>query len=358
MDRFVAHDIRASRNGTLCIDSRPQTVKIPHMQITPFTPHPYETISHHVFPKPIGEEVYAQWNTKLAREEALVTERIAYEVGGVPVSGVRVMPALEPSLRGSASDRGNLPQDDATPHEIATHPSDARNDDASYPLIIFNRGGSGSYGMITTLQIVYLLHPMAKFWGGAIVLGSNYRGNDTEAALDERLDEFGGADVADVLALIEEGKKMPQWDGKNIFMAGWSRGGMMAALAMKQGAELTAAAAIGGAFDLKDMLEKRPGMRDTYERRIGITSQEKLEQDMRERSAIHWPEAISAPFQLQHGDADEQVSVEGAKLLAEKLEAIGAPHELILHAGGDHFLNRKREEVLAHIERWFRNYKT
>lgn len=294
------------------------------MKITPFTPPPFEHIKEGVFPKPIPENVYTQWNKKLEREDALTTERILYDVDRIEVSGVRVTPKELPS--------------------------------EGVPLVFFNRGGSGGYGMMTSLQITYLMHPLAKFWDGAIVLGSNYRGNDTENALDEKLDEFGGADVADVMQLIEIGKQMPQWDGKNIFMAGWSRGGMMAALAMKQGAELTAVSTIGGAFDLMEML-KRDGMRGTYERRIGIQSEEKLMEDLRERSAICWPEKISAPIQIQHGDADAQVNVQCAETLAKQLTELGAENELILYEGGDHYLNRKREEVLATIERWFTHYK-
>lgn len=327
------------------------------MKITPFTPPPYDYIAHGVFPKPIGEEVYAQWNKKLAREEVLVTERIIYEVDGLEVSGVRVMPNdMSFPRRRESQEAGSDVEADPRLRGDDSKGGKARNDDASYPLILFNRGGSGGYGMITSLQIAYLMHPMAKFWDGAIVLGSQYRGNDMDGVLDKRLDEFGGADVADLLALIEEGKKLPQWDGKNIFIAGWSRGGLMAARAMKLGAKLNAVSTVGGAFDLMDML-KREGMRGTYDRRIGIQDEAQLMDALRERSAVCWPEAISAPIQIQHGDADDQVNIQCARTLAEQLSERNHPHELIEYAGGDHYLNRKRDEVLENILRWFSEYK-
>lgn len=92
------------------------------------------------------------------------------------------------------------------------------------PLIIFNRGGNREFGKLTPWQAVrrYALE-------GFVVIASQYRGNDG----GEGREEFGGSDVRDVLNLVPLAESLGNIDTKNIFMLGWSRGGMMTYLAIK-----------------------------------------------------------------------------------------------------------------------------
>ncbi len=64
---------------------------------------------------------------------------------------------------------------------------------------------------------------------GFVVVASQYRGADG----GEGKEEYGGADIADVLNLIPLAKSLGYADMKNVFMFGNSRGGMMTYLALK-----------------------------------------------------------------------------------------------------------------------------
>ena len=55
---------------------------------------------------------------------------------------------------------------------------------------------------------------------GFVVLASQYRGNDG----GEGRDEVGGADVADVMALMQVALRLPYTDAANVFLYGLSRG--------------------------------------------------------------------------------------------------------------------------------------
>jgi dipeptidyl aminopeptidase/acylaminoacyl peptidase len=122
---------------------------------------------------------------------------------------------------------------------------------------VYNRGGNREFGSIRTADLM-------EFAGlaldGFVVLASQYRGNDG----GEGAEEFGGADVADVLHLIALGRSLPEVDPDRIYMYGFSRGGMMTYLALKHGAKVRAAAVIGGPADLLSGLARRPEMEGEY----------------------------------------------------------------------------------------------
>src|SRR5207247_311744 len=66
---------------------------------------------------------------------------------------------------------------------------------------------------------------------GFVILASQYRGNDG----GEGREEFGGADVNDVINLLSIAASLPDADPKNVFLYGLSRGGMMTFLALQRG---------------------------------------------------------------------------------------------------------------------------
>ncbi|PTT98714.1 hypothetical protein DBR45_31720, partial [Pseudomonas sp. HMWF031] len=81
--------------------------------------------------------------------------------------------------------------------------------DKKLPVIIYNRGGNHKHN-VTRIAVVERLMPLAQ--QGYIVLASNYRG----AKFSQGKDEFGGADVNDVLRLIEIAKQLPNADPNKI----------------------------------------------------------------------------------------------------------------------------------------------
>jgi len=220
---------------------------------------------------------------------------------------------------------------------------------ARLPLLIYNRGGNREFGKITDSVLEYFLAELAA--NDYAVLASQYRGSDG----GEGQDEFGGADVHDVLSLLRLGEALPYVDPGRIVMLGDSRGGMMTYLAIKAGAPLRAAVVIGAPSDLNDSYEERESMALVLEELIGGSPREK-QGDYRERSAFYWPEKLTVPLLILHGDEDWRVPPEHSQKLADRLQALGMPHELVRFPDGDHGLARYRTERNRALLEWFRNH--
>lgn len=272
-------------------------------------------IAHRRMPDGITEAGYNAGVKRLLAVEGVALFDIAYEVDALRVTGAQVLPEWQPNERG--------------------------------PLLIYNRGGSGEYGALSPAQLAIYMVPFAKALRAG-VLASNYRGNFG----GEGAEQFGGDDIRDVLALVELGKQQPWWDGKNIFMYGWSRGGMMTYLAMKHGLELQAAVVGAGVSDLTTMAAQQSDMVDLYARRIPNYAQH-AEEEIAARSAIKWPEKITAPLLILHGDADPRISVEDARALYSALSDLGAQVRYREFPGGDHYLLTERQAVQDAAIEWF-----
>lgn len=218
-----------------------------------------------------------------------------------------------------------------------------------YPVIIFNRGGQKEYGKIDENLLEGLVFVAAE---GYVVVASQYRGlPDFEGA-----DEFGGADVHDVLNLFPLINQLPYADTDNVFMVGMSRGGMMTYLAIKEGAPIKAAAVIGAPSDLIQLYHQREyRMKTVLEDSIGGTPQEK-EEEYKERSAYYWPEKITVPVLILHGTNDSQCDVSHAYKLAEELENLGMEYELVIYPGDDHGLSKHGEDAVQKIFAWINKY--
>lgn len=276
-----------------------------------FKPHSYAQIAAEgVYPPgSVPEPVYAQLIRKYEALEGVDISRITYPSDGLAITGIAALPAyLKPK---------------------------------SHPLVIYNRGGSMEYGKLTVLNVVNLLAPLAQ--EGCLTFASNYRGNDGS----EGREEFGGRDVHDVLSLLDLASRHPAWNG-TAYMVGHSRGGMMTYLALKAGAKVNAACSISGIADLLNW-----DVRSDWLDRLIHTTGEERETALRERSATCWPEALTTPLLLLHGDVDEAVSHTQSLALAEKLKDYGQPHALHIYPGGNHALVRQWQDVTQRLTGWF-----
>ncbi len=294
---------------------------MPHyLSKTPYQAPALQTLRDwHCAGPQLTEEAYAAFleQTKAARGSDL--SDIVYESDGLKVTGVEALPTLEPNEK--------------------------------VPLIIYNRGGSGNFGMLTPFQINSMITPYAQRMRAG-VLASNYRGN----AGGEGQEEWGGRDVQDVLNLMEIGKSQPWWDGKNIFMMGWSRGCMMSYLALKQGAQVNAVVSGAGGGDLFALSERRPDMEKVYQRFIPDYATDR-EQQLKARSVNFWPEKINVPVLMLHGDADDRVDVSESRNLYAQLHALGKPVKYVEFPGGNHGLSAHQAQVVDETVRWFEQYR-
>ena len=154
------------------------------------------------------------------------------------------------------------------------------------------------------------------------------------------------------MSMIPLAKSLPFTDSDKIVMLGYSRGGMMTYLAIKQGAPLKAAAIVGGLTDIIQNLQDRgEGMLRVVEELVG-----KDENEYKRRSALYWPDKINVPVLILHGEDDWRVNVSQARKLAEELKKLGKDHKLVVFTHGDHGLNSHRPERNRLIFEWFDKY--
>jgi dipeptidyl aminopeptidase/acylaminoacyl peptidase len=286
-----------------------------------FIPHSLEHLTRtRVFPTPLPEVFYDKICKEYEAVDYAVTQRIIYESDGLKVTGITSFP-------------------------VKTEPG-------KHPILIYNRGGTREYGKLTVLSVMRAMIPFAK--AGYLVYASNYRGNDG----GEGTEEFGGADLNDVFNLLETAKANPAWDGRNIFMLGHSRGGLMTYMAIRNNKEINAAVSIAGVADIFQSAEERLDMQEkVYQKLIPGTGDER-KQAYINRSALCWANEIDTPLLLMHGTSDDAVDVSHSLKLAEKLKEAGKTYEIIIYEGGSHALLRQWDDVLEKSLSWFENYKS
>lgn len=216
------------------------------------------------------------------------------------------------------------------------------------PLVIVNRGGNPNLALLTPRSFYY---PYVT--NGFVVVGSQYRGADG----GEGHDEYGGADVNDVLNLIPLARSLGYVDMKNVFMQGASRGGMQAFLAIKRGIPINAVAVNGALTDLVAAAKERPGVVAGVWNKLIPGFAGRGDEAMRERSAIYFADQINVPVLILQGGADWRSNAGSQALaLAERLQARGKTYELHVYADDDHELDINHVDRDRRLVEWFKKY--
>lgn len=223
----------------------------------------------------------------------------------------------------------------------------------NYPAIIYNRGGNREFGKISPTKMTYIMARMANW--GYVVIGSQYRGNDG----GEGQEEFGGADINDVINLLPLLKSQSNVDSSKLGMFGISRGGMMTYLSLMHTNEIKAAAVIGGVTDLQLMNDSRGGVMEQY-----VYSQlipdywENKDSLLKQRSAItrlnEFPK--TTPMLIMHGTSDWRVSPEESYNISMEFQKRKIPYRLVMFEGADHGLTEHKTEAYELIRLWFDKY--
>lgn len=264
----------------------------------------------------------ATW-TSIRGNTSIACRHLRYASGGVPVEGFLLLP---PSAGA-----------------------------AQAPAILYNRGGTGDFGRIDHLLLAEMRLLAAE---GFVVAATNTR---YVGPLAHR-DEWGGADLDDVLNLVPLLRARADVDGCNLFMLGLSRGGLMTYLALKRDAPIEAAAVIAGPTDLTRFIVDRPEFLLGWE---GYDGWAKVWADFGEhgreileaRSPVFWPELIRKPVLILHSRTDPKVPVEAATGLAAKLQAAGREYELLIYGHDGHSLPLHRADRNRRIVEWFRSHR-
>ncbi len=284
---------------------------ITHLE--PFVPHNFDALTTMcAFPEgAMPEGAYQKICTAYEGVEDVSVQRITYQSDGLKITGIMAEPSGAPK-----------------------------------GIVIYNRGGSGNYGILTVHAVMRQFVPLAR--AGYLVIGSNYRGNDG----GEGQDEFGGRDVGDIIALYNISKAHPLAGEKPPFIIGHSRGGMMANLLLKNGLQARAAIAIAAVSDVRGWNQTNSEMRERVYKRFIPNFEAREQEALTERSAVCWPEAISCPLLLLHGTGDDRVPHAQSEALANELKQLGKPHELVLYEGGNHALTRNWDAVMQETLNW------
>ena len=216
------------------------------------------------------------------------------------------------------------------------------------PLVIANRGGNREYGKLTAQSFFY---PLVT--NGFVVIASQYRGVDG----GEGTEEFGGADVNDVLNLIPLARSLGYVDMNNVFLLGASRGAMQSFLAIKKGMPVNAVAVFGGLTDALVSAKERPNLVTRVWSNLIPDFEKRGEEALRERSAVYFVDRINVPVLIFHGGADWRLNVGSQALgLANKLQASGKTYELIIYAGDDHPTTNNRADRERRTVEWFKKF--
>lgn len=223
--------------------------------------------------------------------------------------------------------------------------------DHPLPCLIYNRGGNREFGQLTDPDVATDLVKIASW--GYVVVASQYRGN----AGGEGREEFGGADVDDVLNLIPLLESLPQADPTRIGMEGWSRGGLMTYIALTRTTRIAAAILGSAEADAFDSIRRRTEMEKIYAELVPNYAKTK-EAALIARSPVRWPGKIDkrTPLLLLHGTADWRVDPSQALAMATGFYATKQPFRFVLFEGGDHGLTDFRGEVDRLTKDWLDRY--
>ncbi len=212
-----------------------------------------------------------------------------------------------------------------------------------YPVLIYCRGGNANTGMLEPPYASGLAR------NGVIIFASQYR----ETILGSGKDEFGGADIEDVLSLIDFARRCAFLDGGHIALFGESRGSIMVYEVLRIDGSICAAAVTGSVPDLKAAYEIRDqSMEKMLRYRVGGTPEE-VPLEYEKRSAIYWAEEINTPMLIFHTQDDNRAPIEPVDTFVKKLKSLGKDVTYVRFETGGHCYCEKEvlwEFILRHVE--------
>jgi dipeptidyl aminopeptidase/acylaminoacyl peptidase len=220
--------------------------------------------------------------------------------------------------------------------------------EAKMPALIFNAGGTGERGALTSMTAAATVGLYASW--GYVVLASQYRGRGGS----EGVEEWGAGDVDDTMNALTLLQGLNYVDTERIGIIGGSRGGMMALQMLMRTDAFKAAITFGAPTYFVDLPE------DTYIMSVArrFLTEPPSEADLRKRSvafdAAHF--CKTTPLLVLHGSGDKRVEAEHAYRLGAALQKTLHPYKLIIYDNADHVLAGRREESNADMRSWTNLY--
>ena len=223
-----------------------------------------------------------------------------------------------------------------------------------YPSIIYNRGGSLEFGSLTSSHASIGLGELARLAReGYVIAASQYRGNGG----GEGQEEYGGADINDVLNLIPVLAQVPAADTSRLGMFGWSRGGMTSFLTLKKTDQIKALAVGGPSTDITRSVVDRPELLEWWKAFVPGIHENQYEV-LKVRSAVFWVDELptNVPILMLQGNEDKSLLPASTLRFALELDKYKITYRLVMFENGQHSLRQHQDEVFSQITRWFRKY--
>jgi dipeptidyl aminopeptidase/acylaminoacyl peptidase len=202
------------------------------------------------------------------------------------------------------------------------------------PAVVFVHGGP-------TAQHTNTWYPVVQYLAshGFAVLAPNYRGSTGYGAAwrDAAVRDWGGVDLADVVAGAEYLAREGLADPQRIAVMGASYGGYLTLMALASAPEAWGAGvSLVGIADLRTLYAttRESDARPYLEQQIGTPGDNPQLYDA--RSPIRLVERIRAPVLLLQGANDPRVPLSEAETMAERLRAAGRSCELKVYPDEGH----------------------
>ncbi len=184
---------------------------------------------------------------------------------------------------------------------------------------------------------------------GYVVLAPNVRGSTGygRAYRDGNLKDWGGGDLADLVAGAEFLAREGLADRRRIGVTGGSYGGYMTLIALTKSPQTWAAGvSVVGIANLRTLYERtRDDLQYYLIQQIG-TPEENPEL-YHDRSAIHFVDRIAAPLLILQGETDPRVPLHEAEQMRDLLEEHGKTYRYHVYAQEGHGFRREENRIDA-----------
>ncbi len=216
--------------------------------------------------------------------------------------------------------------------------------DGKYEGIIYLRGGIQHVGMVRPSRMAQLAS------NGFVVFAPYYRGNRG----GEGRDEFAGDDRLDAVNAVDVLKQQPKTIADRIHLLAFSRGGIMALWTAILREDITSVVTWAGVSDVVFTYHERVDLRRMMRRVIGGTPNNNPDA-YRERTALFRINELDASVLIIHGELDEHVSVEQARLLENALREHNKDYETWYFPEYTHYIPPvKNAEIVRNLCDWMR----
>lgn len=204
-------------------------------------------------------------------------------------------------------------------------------------IVVYLRGGKGNVGQVRPVRLMQFTNDHT------VVAAPYYRSGG-----DHGQDEFGGADIEDVLSLVRQLREI--YGDLPLHFVGFSRGGIQGLLTYQK-ANVDSFITWGGVSDIYFMYDERQDLRGMMKRLVGRPDRDQEAYDR--RNGYQHVKKDSPPVMIIHGTDDQQVNIYHAERLEETLKNLGVQHEIHIYQGEGHVFTPPNErKILKEIQQW------